>query len=160
MQSSRQPGILFYLVVGLALALDQATKAWAVASLAPVGSIPVVPGFFSLTYVRNTGVAFGLFAGQAWIVAVFMVALAGVALWYARGMNWARREPNIVGGLLVGGALGNLADRWRFGHVVDFLDVYLGPHHWPVFNVADSLICIAVGWIVLRQVGAGEKETR
>ena len=160
MHSRRWPGILFYGVAVLAIALDQATKAWAVAALAPVGSVPVVPGFFSLTFVRNTGVAFGLFAGQAWVVAGFMVVLGGVALWYARGLDWARREPNIVGGLLVGGALGNLLDRGRLGHVVDFFDVYVGPHHWPVFNVADSLICIAVGWIVLRQLGAAEKEKK
>jgi signal peptidase II len=156
MHSRRWPGILFYVVAVLAIALDQATKAWAVASLEPAGSVPVVPGFFSLTYVRNTGVAFGMFAGQEWLVAAFMVVLAGVALWYARGLDWARREPNVVGGLLVGGALGNLIDRWRFGHVIDFFDVYVGPHHWPVFNVADSLICLAVGWIVLRQMGATE----
>jgi signal peptidase II len=160
MHARRWPGILFYIIVGLAIALDQATKALVLAALAPVGSIPVIPGFFSLTYVRNTGVAFGMFAGQGWLVAVFMVVLAGVALWYARGMDWARCEPNIVGGLLVGGAAGNLLDRWRLGHVVDFLDVYLGPHHWPVFNVADSLVCIAVGWIVLRQVGTAEKEVK
>ena len=156
MHSRRWPGILFYVVAVLAITLDQATKAWAMASLEPVGSMPVVPGFFSLTYVRNTGVAFGMFAGQEWVVAGFMIVLTGVALWYARGLDWARREPNIVGGLLVGGALGNLLDRGRFGHVVDFFDVYVGPHHWPVFNVADSLICIAVGWIVLRQLGAAE----
>jgi signal peptidase II len=156
MHLRRWPGIIFYGVVVLAIALDQATKAWATASLEPLGSVPVVPGFFNLTYVRNRGVAFGMFAGQEWVVAAFMVVLAGVALWYARGVDWARREPNIVGGLLVGGALGNLLDRWRFGHVVDFFDVYLGPHHWPVFNVADSLICIAVGWIVARQMGAAE----
>ncbi len=160
MNPARFPRALFFVVAVLAIALDQATKAWAVAALEPVGSVPVVPGFFSLTYVRNTGVAFGMFAGQAWLVAAFMVVLAGVAIWYARGLDWARREPNIVGGLLVGGALGNLIDRWRFGHVVDFFDVYVGPHHWPVFNVADSLICIAVGWIVVRQLGAAEKEVK
>jgi signal peptidase II len=153
MHARRWPGILFYVVAVLAIALDQATKAWAMASLEPLGSVPVVPGFFSLTYVRNTGVAFGMFAGQEWLVAAFMVVLAGVALWYARGLDWARREPNVVGGVLVGGALGNLIDRWRFGHVIDFFDVYVGPHHWPVFNVADSLICLAVGWIVLRSCG-------
>jgi signal peptidase II len=156
MHARRWPGILFYVVAVVAIALDQATKAWAMAALEPVGSIPVVPGFFSLTYVRNTGVAFGMFAGQEWVVGAFMVVLIGVAIWYARGLDWARREPNIVGGLLVGGALGNLLDRFRFGHVVDFLDVHAGPHHWPTFNVADSLICVAVGWIVVRQLGAEE----
>jgi signal peptidase II len=99
-----------------------------------------------------------MFAGQGLVVALFMAVLAVVAVWYARGLDWSRWQPNVVGGFLVGGALGNLIDRFRIGHVVDFLDVYVGRHHWPVFNVADSLICIAVGWIVLGQFGEGEKK--
>ncbi len=160
MTARRWPGILFYVVAALAIALDQAAKVWATASLRPLGTVALVPGFFNLTYESNTGVAFSLFAGQQWVVAAIMVALLAVGIWFARGVNWAGREPNLVGGMLVGGALGNLADRLRIGHVVDFLDVHAGPHHWPVFNVADSLICIAVGWIVLRQMGAPEKEKK
>jgi len=136
----------------LVIGLDQFTKAWAMMSLRPLGSVTLVPGFFNLTYVQNTGIAFGMFAGQGLLVGIFVSILALVALYYMKGLNWAGLEPNLVGGCLCGGALGNLVDRWRFGHVVDFFDVYLGAHHWPVFNVADSLICIAVGWIVLRQL--------
>ncbi len=112
----------------------------------------LAPGFFNLTYVRNTGIAFGMFAGEGLLVGLFMVVLALVALYYARGLNWAGWEPNLVGGGLCGGALGNLLDRSRWGYVVDFFDVHAGTYHWPVFNVADSLICVAVGWIVLRQL--------
>jgi len=149
---ARWPRPLFYVVLILAMVLDQITKAWATMSLRPIGSVTLVDGFFNLTYVRNTGIAFGMFAGQGLLVGVFMVILALAALFYMRGLNWAGREPNIVGGCLCGGALGNLLDRWRLGHVVDFFDAHWGPHHWPVFNVADSLICVAVGWIVLRQL--------
>jgi signal peptidase II len=157
MRARRWPGILFYGVLLAVLAADQAAKAWATAKLAPVESVAVVPGFFSLTYVRNPGIAFGLFAGQGWVVAVFMAALAGVAIWFARELDWRRWQPNVLGGLLLGGALGNLLDRWRQGQVVDFLDFYVGRHHWPAFNVADSMICIAVGFIVLGQVGDSTK---
>jgi signal peptidase II len=153
MHVRRWPGILFYGVVVLVLAVDQLTKAWAMASLRPVGMVALVPGFLNLTFVRNTGIAFGMFAGQGWLVAAFMIGLAAVALYYSRGLNWRGWEPNVVGGALVGGALGNLLDRSRLGYVVDFFDVYIGSYHWPVFNVADSLICIAVGWIVVRQFG-------
>jgi signal peptidase II len=158
---ARWPRFTFYIVFMLAMAADQLTKAWAMTSLRPLGSVTLAPGFFNLTYVRNTGIAFGMFAGQGLLVGVFMVILALVALYYMRGLNWAGREPNIVGGCLCGGAVGNLVDRWRLGYVVDFFDVHLGPHHWPVFNVADSLICIAVGWIVLRQLtGTPEKPSK
>jgi signal peptidase II len=149
---ARWPRPTFYVVFVLAMALDQVTKAWATISLRPLGSVMLVPGFFNLTYVRNTGIAFGMFAGQGLLVGIFMIILALIALYYMRRLNWAGWEPNIVGGCLCGGALGNLVDRWRLGYVVDFFDVHLSQHHWPVFNVADSLICIAVGWIVLRQL--------
>lgn len=156
MVTRRWPGVLFYGVALLALALDQATKAWVSAALQPVRSVVVVPGLFSLTYVRNTGVAFGMFAGEGLLVALLMIGLVVVALYFMRGVNWAGWEANGVAGALVGGAVGNLVDRCRLGYVVDFLDFYVGAgrwEHWPTFNVADSLICVAVGWIVVRQLG-------
>jgi signal peptidase II len=150
--TSRWPRPLFYFALMLSLAFDQATKAWASYSLEPIGSLTIIPGLFDLTYVRNTGVAFGMFAGQGLLVALLMLCLAALAFYFARGLNWAAREPNLVGGCLCGGALGNLVDRLRIGHVVDFLDFHVGLHNWPSFNVADSLICVAVGWIVVRQL--------
>lgn len=150
--TTRWPRPLFYLVMVVAMVVDQLTKGWATTSLRPVFSVELAPGFFSLTYVQNRGIAFGMFAGQGLLVGVFLVLLGILAVYHARGLNWAGWEPNLVGGCLCGGALGNLVDRWRFGYVVDFFDVHLGAYHWPVFNVADSLICVAVGWIVLRQL--------
>jgi len=151
------PRPLFYLTLGLAVALDQAVKAWATASLRPFEPVTIIPGFFSLTYSTNTGVAFGMFAGRGLLVALFMMVLVALAIFFARGIDWRSREPNLVGGCLCGGALGNMMDRLRIGHVVDFLDVHAGPHHWPTFNVADSLICVSVAWIVLRQLPGSKK---
>ncbi len=148
------PRPLFYLVLAAAIALDQAAKAWATASLHPFEPVMIIPGLFNLAYSTNTGVAFGMFAGRGLLVAAFMLVLAGLAVWFARGLNWRPWEPNVVAGCLCGGALGNMIDRLRIGHVVDFLDVYVGPHHWPTFNVADSLICVSVGWILVRQLRA------
>ena len=150
----RWPRPFFYLMIVATIVVDQLTKAWATLSLRPVEMVPLIPGFFNLTYVRNRGIAFGMFAGEGLLIGVCMIVLALVALYYTRGLDWAGWEPNIVGGCLCGGALGNLVDRARFGYVVDFFDVYVGSYHWPVFNVADSLICIAVGWIVMRQLFA------
>jgi len=150
---ARWPRPSFYLVLALVIVLDQLTKAWAAASLQPVGAVPLVPGLFDLTYVQNRGIAFGMFQGEGFLVGLLVAVLALVALYHTRDLDWAGWETNLVGGSLCGGALGNLADRARHGYVVDFFDVHLGAHHWPVFNVADSLICLAVGWIVLRQLG-------
>ncbi|MCE0522668.1 MAG: signal peptidase II [Methylacidiphilales bacterium] len=149
---ARWPRPSFYAVIALVIALDQLTKAWVTASFRLGESMTVVPGFFNLTYWRNTGVAFGMFQGEGLLVGLFVAALALAAFFYARGFNWAGWEPNLVGGCLCGGALGNLLDRARLGYVVDFFDVYAGTYHWPTFNVADSLICLSVGWIVLREL--------
>jgi len=156
---ARWPRPTFYWMIALVIILDQLTKAWATASLQPLGTVPLVPGFFNLTYVQNGGIAFGMFQKQGLLVGIFVIALALVALYYTRGINWAAREPNLVGGFLCGGALGNLIDRLRQGYVVDFFDVHISAFHlsWPVFNVADSLICLAVGWIVFRQLRSETK---
>ena len=150
---ARWPRPLFYLVTALVLGLDQLTKAWAMVSLKPVGTVLLIPGFFNLTYVENPGIAFGMFAGQGILVGLFVAVLIVVAFFYAKGLNWMGIEPNLIGGFLCGGALGNLSDRLRHGWVVDFFDVHISVYHlmWPVFNIADSMICMAVGWIVLRQ---------
>jgi len=157
--TARWPRPLFYVVTLLVLGLDQITKAWTMSSFKPNETFPLIPGFFNLTYVQNRGIAFGMFAGEGALVMLFVVVLILVALYYTRSLNWVGLEPNLIGGFLVGGALGNLIDRARHGWVVDFLDVHISAYHlnWPVFNVADSLICIAVGWIVIRQLGGTPK---
>jgi signal peptidase II len=156
---ARWPRPLFYLTLALAIALDQFTKAWAVASLYPLGTVKLVPGLFNLTYVQNRGIAFGMFQGEGFLMGLFVVGLVLAGLYYTRGVSWSGWEPNLVGGCLCGGALGNLVDRTRHGYVVDFFDLHISAWnlYWPVFNVADSLICISVAWIVLRQLRNNSK---
>jgi signal peptidase II len=149
---ARWPRALFYIVLAVVLAADQGSKAWVRANLPLHDSLAVIPGFFNLTFTHNTGVAFGMFQGDGLLVALLVVALALGALFYMRALNWAVLEPNIVGGLIVGGALGNLIDRARLGYVVDFLDFQFGTYHWYIFNVADSCICVAVTWLVITQL--------
>ena len=124
------------------LALDRATKIWAAASLKAVGTIPLIP-FFDLTYVENTGAAFGLGRGAGKLLTIVSIALV-VGLQYLR-RRWPKNDIWLQGGalLVTTGAIGNLYDRFRFGYVVDFLHI----HHWPVFNVADS--CITIGALML-----------
>ncbi len=128
-------------VVGL-LALDRATKIWAAGSLKAVGTIPLIP-FFDLTYVENTGAAFGMGRGANKLLTVVSIGLViGLQVMSRR---WPQNDQWLQWGtaLVTAGAVGNLYDRVAFGFVVDFLHI----HYWPVFNVADS--CITVGALML-----------
>lgn len=136
------------------LALDQATKMLVQARLPLHDSRTVVPDFFNLTHVTNRGALFGLLHDlpDPWRAVLFTVVpfAAIVLILYFQGRT-APADRLAHGGLalILGGAAGNFLDRLRLGYVVDFLDVYVGPHHWPAFNVADSAICIGVGLLVL-----------
>ncbi|MDA8165953.1 MAG: signal peptidase II [Desulfobacteraceae bacterium] len=133
--------------------IDQLSKWWIMTSFFLYESRTVVPGFFNVTFVTNTGAAFGFLAGQenvfrqAFFVGIALLALAALALAYRHFRNEGRLAVTGLG-LIAGGAVGNLIDRLRFGRVIDFLDVYIGPHHWPAFNVADSAITIGAGLLI------------
>lgn len=125
-------------VVGLTVLVDQVTKAIAVASLARGEEVNVFLGL-DMTYVRNEGVAFGALSdGGPLLVVVITLALAGLVAFFA--LNSTVRLLWLPVGLILGGALGNLADRAREGAVVDFID----PIAWPAFNLADAAIVIGV----------------
>ncbi len=137
--------------------LDQATKTWVLATFELHETLPVIPGWFHLTYIRNPGAAFGLFSGHAeafrrpFFLVVTTVALAAILaiLWRApRGRPWLLTAL----GLVFGGAVGNLIDRVRWGEVVDFLDVFWKTHHWPAFNIADSAITVGMGVLILEEL--------
>ncbi|ROR01945.1 signal peptidase II [Desulfosoma caldarium] len=138
---------LFGAVGLLILALDQATKAWVLHAMPLYSQKKIIPGFFNLVHVRNTGVAFSIFAGteNPWrvpvLAALTVVALAVIFFLY-RESRPEERVKRVALSLIAGGALGNLVDRVRFGNVVDFLDFYIGPYHWPAFNVADMAVTV------------------
>lgn len=116
---------------------DRVTKYWAIHWLEPHGPLPVLP-FFYFTYVENTGAAFGIGHSRNGFFIVLSILLLGVLFYLQR--SWPKDNPWLQGGLLLvaGGALGNVYDRIAYGYVVDFLDFRV----WPVFNVADSCVCI------------------
>jgi signal peptidase II len=143
---------LFFLVAAGLLAIDQGSKEWAQQVLSHHGAISVIDGWFRLTYVRNTGVAFGFAAGQSTLLLLLTPAIVLLGLWWARLLDWRRTEVNLVGGALIAGAIGNWIDRLRHGYVVDFFDFTGIGYPW-VFNVADSSIVLSVTWIFLRQWG-------
>ena len=138
----------------LIIVVDQLTKAWVMSSLdlREVGQVAVWPPIFNFTWVENRGVSFGLFGdGSArWMLSAFSVVVAGVLGWWA--LKADRRLLVSAIGLIMGGAIGNVIDRIRFGFVVDFLD-FSGTGVFPwVFNVADSAITIGVILLVLDSV--------
>ena len=136
--------------VAAALAVDQISKAVAIAySDTLAGSIPVVPGF-NLVFLRNDGVTFGMLGGAPWW-ALSGLAL-GITLWLAILLARTGSHLNAAAyGLVIGGALGNVADRLRFGAVTDFLDVYVAEWHWPAFNLADVAVVGGVGLLLLSE---------
>jgi signal peptidase II len=137
-------------------AADQASKVWAVRNLPLFELREVVPGFFGLVHVRNTGVAFSLLSNldSRWVHPFLILATVlamGAVLAYIAFLPCRGAAP--VGlGLILGGAIGNLIDRARLGYVVDFLDLYWGNHHWPTFNVADVGISVGVALLLIDMV--------
>lgn len=139
-----KPRVYFAAITLPLFALDQLTK-WATLEFIPLHhEIPVIPGFFNLVHVTNTGSAFGLMKGWFNFHVVFGAVMAAVMFWLLfRKVSDA--PTRWAAALILSGIFGNIADRIRFGHVVDFLDFYVGGYHWPAFNVADSAIVVAVG---------------
>ena len=138
----------------LIIVVDQLTKAWVISGLdlREMRQVPVWAPIFNFTWVENRGVSFGLFGdGSArWMLSVFSVAVAGVLGWWA--LKADRRLLVSAIGLIMGGAIGNVIDRIRFGFVVDFLD-FSGTGFFPwVFNVADSAITVGVILLILDSV--------
>jgi signal peptidase II len=149
----------------IALVLDQLSKWLIDANLTYADRIPVIEGFFYLTHVRNTGAAFGLFADAPGALRLgFFIAASSVAvviiISFFRSLAPGDRLSALALGLILGGAVGNLVDRVRFGEVVDFLHFRLWHgYSWPDFNVADSCIVVGVAVLVLELL-ASEGESR
>lgn len=132
---------------GSVIFLDQLTKLLVLRFMPLFDVRVVIPGFFNLVHVHNTGAAFSMLAGanSFWRQTFFIVTtllVLGILLYAYGKVSRNDRWTRIAYSLICGGACGNLIDRLRLGEVVDFLDVYISTHHWPAFNVADSAISI------------------
>ena len=129
--------------------LDQATKAIVDRRMPLHYSIPIIDGFFNLTYIRNTGAAFGIFSGAHEVFRLpFLIGVSVLASGFILVMLKRLREDatGLITALafILAGAVGNLIDRIFHGEVIDFFDVYWKQYHWPAFNIADSFITIGV----------------
>jgi signal peptidase II len=144
-----------YLALSAAIIiLDIWTKALVLARIDLHESISVIPNFFQLVHVRNTGAAFGIGANASSRLVPLLLNVGAIAVFcvvvvYALRSAVTDRILQTGLHLILGGAIGNLLDRFRFGYVVDFVDVYVGNHHWPAFNVADSAICVGIALLFL-----------
>jgi len=143
------------LIAALVIALDRWSKIWVTYHIKPGSAITVIPHVFRLTHVLNTGAAFSMFAESANPITVrnvlvafsLLAALVVLVLLFKWGKQLTMTTVSLS--LILGGALGNLYDRWRFHSVVDFLEVHIVHYHWPDFNVADSAIVIGACLLLL-----------
>jgi len=142
------------------IALDQLTKHIALGALQPYAPHEVIPGLLNWTLAFNTGAAFSFLhdAGgwQRWLFSALAVTVSLVLIVWLRRLPRSDWRTALPLSLVIGGALGNLIDRMRFGHVTDFIEVYYGQWSWPAFNIADSAIC--VGAVLLIVFGLGGRK--
>lgn len=129
--------------------LDQITKYWVTLNFQLNESVEVIAGFFSLTYVRNIGAAWGMLGGWNSVLVALSAVILVLLIIFRRSFLTDTLIHRISLGLMLGGITGNLFDRIRLQYVVDFLDFYWQTHHFPAFNVADSAICVGVGLYML-----------
>jgi len=135
---------LCLLVIALVSASDQLSKLWVRAHL-ELGEALSITDRLSFIYIGNTGSAFGLFANQTFLIIIISIAALLFTLLFLRYLSPATTLSIVSIGLIMGGAVGNLIDRLRFGYVTDFIYFRLwGNFHWPAFNIADAAITVGV----------------
>jgi signal peptidase II len=158
MQRTKKASIffIFVLVTWIVVGLDQWTKYLIIKRLLLYQSLTIIKGWINLVYVHNTGVAFGFFNGPNNLpktlffsgVTLISVCVVFYFLWHA--IQRRNSLQAIFLGMICGGAIGNLIDRFRIGAVVDFIDVYYKRHHWPAFNVADAAISVGIILLIMQ----------
>ena len=146
---------LFSAIALTGLVADQATKLYIDGSMRLFDSITIVDNFFHITYVRNRGAAFSFLSDASWRFPFFItvsVIAALVILIAFRKLRDDQKLAQVSLAMIFSGAVGNLIDRVRLGEVIDFLDVHWYRHHWPAFNVADSMICVGVALLAVDMI--------
>ncbi len=158
--------LIYFVAVAIPVFVaDQVTKYLIDTHLTLFSKITVIPGFFNIVKAYNTGAAFSLFANRhSFAVTLIFHALTAIAVIFVIYL-FIVTKPNmhlqlIALNLILGGAFANLYDRIRLGHVVDFLDFYIGPYHWPAFNVADASIVIGTGLLLIALIREEKKNSK
>ena len=150
------PLIIIFLIIVL---IDQVTKFYIASNFELYQSIEIIRGFFNITYIRNSGVAFGMFSNlkgsfiQIVFIAIYIIAIISILILYRETHGYS----HIALSLIFSGAIGNLIDRIFRGEVVDFMDFHWQNYHWPAFNVADSCITVGVGLLMISIIISNEQ---
>lgn len=149
---------LMVVIAAAVVALDRVTKLWIMAHIKPGHGIVLIPKVFRLTHVLNTGAAFSMFESSTspLLVRNLLIAFSIVAVVVVVVLIWKMgRGVTLTAmalALILGGAVGNLYDRMRYAHVVDFIEVHIVRYHWPDFNVADSAIVVGACLLLLEML--------
>jgi signal peptidase II len=154
--------VIYYIIALVVIAVDQWTK-WLVVKYMQLGeSIPIIPNVLYITSHRNRGAAWGILQGQFWLFYLITVIVVIGLVVYIQRLPRGERLFGIAFGLMLGGAIGNFIDRVFRKEVVDFIHTYIGTYSFPVFNIADSALCIGVALVFIKTFLAGttEKENR
>jgi signal peptidase II len=147
--TSRRPRwVLFFAVAALVVIVDQLSKAWLVGLLAPGERQSIIGDWLRIVHGQNDGAIFGLFRDQALLFGLVSVGVVALIIWY-HGSSGRNTLMSIALGLLLGGAIGNMIDRFRLGYVTDWVDIGIGDWRFYTFNVADSAVTVAVLLLLL-----------
>jgi len=144
--------------------VDQVTKFLVIQKLPLYEDVPLISGLLSLQHVRNSVAVFGFLSGASipgkpYLFALMSAIALAALTYYARTIPREERLPRFALSLVIGGAIGNLIDRVRFGYVVDFVKMYWETHVWPNYNVADSAISIGLVLLVIDSFRPRDRET-
>lgn len=149
-----RPNALIWLLLSAAIIIaDQWSKAWVLSSLPEYEPVVVIDGFWNWYRTYNTGAAFSFLSDaggwQLWFFTALAVGISGLMAYWMWGTARGAWRSAVPYALVIGGAIGNVIDRLMYGHVVDFIQWYIGDHAWPSFNIADSAIVVGAVGIAL-----------
>jgi len=162
--SWRESGLKWVWIAIAAIVLDQLTKFWIVSSISNGGSVYVLP-VLNIIHTYNPGAAWSMFANaggaQRWVFSALAVVVSVVLVYWLRRLALASQKLLITGlTLILGGAIGNVLDRLRIGHVVDFIQVHWDNSYFPAFNVADSAISVGAAFVILDALREAQRERK
>lgn len=150
--------MLYYILAAFVVMLDQLTK-WNIVKNMKIGeSVKIIENFFYITSHRNKGAAWGILQGQMWFFYIVTVVVVIGLIYYIQRHVQHRKLMGVALGLMLGGAIGNFIDRVFRKEVVDFFDTYIFGYDFPIFNIADSALCIGVGLFFIHMLQEGKKE--